>query len=78
MYPHELRECIPEIEECMKAGMRMATPDVRVDVETSCMRHWDKGAIEFNDLEFDDAGNPVNLEEPEFVRGLKKQKESEK
>lgn len=69
LYPNELKAWIPVIEEQMVAGMKMATPHIKVGVETSCMLHWDKGAVEFNKLEWTDDGMPI-IEEPEFVKNI--------
>jgi len=67
LYPEEMKEAIPIVEECMISGMNIALPDVRVGVETTCMLHWDKKAKEFGDLEWTDTGYPI-LEEPAFVQ----------
>ena len=67
LYPDELAKCIPDIEKCMIDGMRVATPHVKVGVETSLMLHWDKGAVEYVKAKKDDNGLPI-LEEPPFVQ----------
>ena len=72
--PDELDRCIPEVEELMKDGMRKAMPDVRVGVETSVMRHWDKGATVFSELSRDEQGNLI-IEEPSFVKEAMAQKQ---
>jgi len=64
----ELCERIPIVEKLMIAGMKKVIPDVKVGVESSVMRHWDKGAVEFDKLEWKD-GRPI-IEEPAFVKGL--------
>lgn len=66
LYPEELDTCIPEIERLMIAGMKMATPDVKVGVETSCMYHWDKDACEYTKLEKDADGRYI-IPESDFV-----------
>ena len=53
----------------MLAGMRVMIPDVKVGVESSCMLHWDKKAIEFSKLQWAPDGTPI-LEEPPFVKQL--------
>lgn len=77
LYPDELRTHIPIIEKCMIDGMRLACPDVMVKVESSCMLHWDKNAVEFKDIVWDDEGRPV-IEEPPFVKEVYGIKETEK
>jgi hypothetical protein len=67
LYPRELKEYIPVVEKCMIDGMRLACPDVKVKVETTCMLHWDKNAVEFKDVKWDDEGRPI-IEEPPFVK----------
>lgn len=64
----ELCERIPIVEQLMIAGMKKVIPDVKVGVESSVMRHWDKGAVEFDKLKWED-GRPI-IEEPAFVKGL--------
>lgn len=72
LYPEELRTMIPIIEQEMIEGMRLATPHVKVGVGTSIMLHWDKGALEYPDIEWDSDGRPL-LEEPEFVKEVYRQ-----
>lgn len=67
LYPDEFDVHVPEIEKLMIAGMRIATPHVKVGVETSVMTHWDKGAVEFVKLEKDDSGRYI-IEQPAFVK----------
>ena len=79
LYPEELKVHIPIIEKCMISGMRTACPDVMVKVESSCMLHWDKKAVEFNKLQWDDNGLPI-IDEPPFVQevyGIKKPDQQE-
>lgn len=71
LYPDELKVHIPEIERLMIAGMRVAIPDVKVGVESSCMLHWDKKAVEFHELKWDEQGRPL-IEEPLFVQNILK------
>ena len=67
LWPGELKTHIPIVEKCMIDGMRLACPDVKVKVETNCMLHWDKDSPKFEDIQWDDAGNPI-IEEPPFVK----------
>ena len=67
LWPDELKTHIPIVEKCMIDGMRAACPDVKVKVETNCMLHWDKDAPKFQDIQWDDNGNPI-IEEPPFVK----------
>ena len=79
LMPDELKTYIPVAEDCMIRGMRVACPDVKVKVESTCMLHWDKNAVEFNKLEWDDQGRPI-IEEPPFVQevyGIKSSSEQE-
>ena len=79
LYPDELETVIPIIERCMIDGMRMATPDVAVGVETTCMHHWDKGAKEFEKLKAlrkDNEPWDYVIEEPAFVQALNKKNEN--
>lgn len=66
LYPDELKTHIPIIEKCMIDGMRAATPHVRVGVESSCMLHWDKGAVEFDKIKWTEDGLPL-IDEPPYV-----------
>jgi hypothetical protein len=65
--PEELKEWIPEVERLMISGMKLATPHIKVGVETSCMLHWDKGAVPFEKIEWTEDGRPI-IEEPHFVQ----------
>lgn len=67
LWPWELDTLIPVVEKCMIDGMRVATPHVRVGVETCCMLHWDKHATEFVKLKKDDNGNYI-IPEPPYVK----------
>jgi hypothetical protein len=71
LYPEELKVHIPVIERLMIDGMRVAIPDVKVGVESSVMRHWDKKATEFHDVKWDEQGRPL-IEEPLFVQSVLK------
>lgn len=51
--------------------MNSAIPDVKVGVESSCMTHWDKKAVEFHELKWDEQGRPL-IEEPLFVQNILK------
>ena len=66
LLPEELEEWVPRIEQEMIAGMKIAIPDVVVEVETSCSYHWDKGAKEFHKLDKDENGKYI-ITEPEMV-----------
>ena len=75
---------MPVVETCMLAGMRVACPHVKTSVETSIMRHWDKGAavlsiVDGRPCTFDKASHsfvPLDrspsggyiIPEPDFVR----------
>lgn len=72
LYPHELKQ-IPRIEKIMLDGMREAIPDVKLGVESSVMLHWDKKAIEYKDLEWDEDGEPI-IAEPPYVQKMKEKK----
>lgn len=65
--PDKLDSQIPEVERLMLEGMAVAIPDVKVSVETSCMLHWDKSAVEFHKLKKDENGRYI-IEECEFVK----------
>jgi DNA polymerase I-like protein with 3'-5' exonuclease and polymerase domains len=69
LWPNELQTHIPIIEDLMLRGMRTVITDVKVGVESSCMLHWDKKAIEFSKLQWAPDGTPI-LEEPPFVKQL--------
>ena len=69
LYPHELKEHVPYIEQLMIAGMKQYIPDVKVGVETTVMLHWDKKAKVFNELTWDENGLPI-LEEPPYVQNI--------
>ena len=77
LYPNELQTHIPIIESLMLAATRIWMPDVHVSLETSCMRHWDKHAVPYNELTFDSNGLPI-LEEPPFVKQLFEQQQQER
>lgn len=72
LYPDELDTLIPVVEQCMIEGMRIATPHVRVGVETCCMKHWDKHAQEWPDIQkiMRETGKPAMeaIEEPPYVK----------
>jgi hypothetical protein len=72
LYPDELKIHIPQIEKLMIAGMKTVIPDVKVGVESSCMLHWDKKAATFEEIKWDEAGNPI-IEEPAFVKDIYEQ-----
>lgn len=74
LYPEEIQVHVPIIERLMIAGMKTVTPDVKVSVETTCMRHWDKKAAKFEKLKWNDDGTPI-LEEPPYIQNLLLQKE---
>lgn len=69
LYPKEVRTIVPLVEEAMIAGMRKVIPDVRIGVETSLMRHWNKKAITFGELTYDDKGLPI-IPEVAFVEEI--------
>lgn len=77
LWPNELQTHIPIIENLMIGGMKTVIPDVKVGVESSCMLHWDKKAIEFSKLQWTPDGLPI-LEEPPFVQELHKALEAQK
>ena len=56
--PEELVVKVPQVEACMLAGMRAVCPHVKVSVETSIMRHWDKGAAVLSIMD----GKPCTLD----------------
>lgn len=56
--PDELAVKVPQVETCMLAGMRVACPHVKTSVETSIMRHWDKGAAVLSIVD----GKPCTLD----------------
>lgn len=53
----------------MILGMKSVIPDVRIAVETTINRHWDKEGIHFPDAEYDDQGRII-LPEVEFVANI--------
>ena len=69
LYPNEMQYHIPIIEQLMIDGMKQVIPDVKVGVESSCMLHWDKKAVTFGKLKWNDDGTPI-LEEPPYVQNL--------
>ena len=71
LYPEELDTRIPVVERLMLEGMHSVIPDVKVGVETSCSRHWDKHATEFVKLEKDAEGHYI-IPEPELITEINK------
>ena len=69
LWPNELQTHIPIIESLMLAGMKIMIPDVKIGVESSCMKYWDKKAATFDSLKWAPDGTPI-LEEPPFVKQL--------
>lgn len=68
LMPDELDIWIPRVEAEMVAGMKVAIPDVDVEVETTCSYHWDKSkcAKEFHKLDKDENGLYI-INEPDMV-----------
>lgn len=74
LYPEEIQEHVPIIENLMIQGMKTVIPDVKVGVETCCMLHWNKKAAKFTKLKWNDDGTPI-LEEPPYVQNILQHKE---
>ena len=68
LYPDEVKEHVPRIEQLMLAGMRKVIPDVWLGVESSIMFNWDKGADTLDKVEWLD-GVPV-IKVPEKKKEL--------
>ena len=72
LWPEELETLIPVVEDCMIRGMRVATPHVKVGVETCCMKHWDKHAQEWPEIQrlMAETGKSAMevIEEPPYVK----------
>ena len=66
LYADELKTMIPIIEQEMIAGMRTATPNVKVGVGTSVCLHWDKKAIDYDKIVWRPDGLP-DIQEPPLV-----------
>ena len=69
LWPDELEEGVPIVEQLMLDGMRQVIPDVKIGVETTCGIHWNKKAQEFSELRKGPDGNYI-IEEPETVRNV--------
>lgn len=53
----------------MISAMKIVIPSVRVGVESSCCNFWDKKAVEFTKLKYNDSGLPI-IEDPPYVKKL--------
>jgi hypothetical protein len=69
LWPNELQTHIPIIESLMLDATHVWMPDIHVSLETSVMRHWDKHATPYADLQFSENGSPL-IDEPPFVKEL--------
>jgi DNA polymerase I-like protein with 3'-5' exonuclease and polymerase domains len=69
LWPDELQTHIPRIEQLMISAMKIVIPDIKVGVESSCCNFWDKKAVEFSKLTYDDSGLPI-IEDPPYVKQL--------
>ena len=69
MPENRVRDIVPIVEREMILGMKSVIPDVRIAVETTINRHWDKEGIHFPDAEYDDQGRII-LPEVEFVANI--------
>lgn len=69
LWPNELQTHIPIIESLMLDATHVWMPDIHVSLETSVMRHWDKHATPYAELQFSENGSPL-IDEPPFVKEL--------
>lgn len=65
----ELFKMIPLIEAAMIKGMTKIIPDVRIGVETTIGKWWNKKGVTFDKLELDEQGQPKILI-PDFVKSI--------
>ena len=77
LYPQEIKQMVPVIEKLWLEPRQRVFPHVKLKCETSLSLYWDKGGVEFPDVEWNDDGTP-KLEVPEFVKQVhQKEKENE-
>ena len=71
MLPEDrVRDIVPKIEEVLISGMKKVIPDVRVCVETTINRHWDKKGVDFHKATYDDSGKII-VPECAYVEALR-------
>lgn len=66
-YPSEIKQLVPIVEKLWLEPGKRVFPHVMLKCETSLSLYWDKGGVEFSELEWDANGEPI-LEMPEFVK----------
>lgn len=70
LWPQEVKTIVPLVEQLWLEPGKRVFPDVKLKCESSLSLHWDKGGVEFPDVQWDENGCPI-LEEPDFVKQVK-------
>lgn len=65
-----VRDLVPKIEEVLISGMKKVIPDVKVCVETTINRHWDKSGVKFPKATYDETGRII-VPECAYVEALR-------
>lgn len=65
-----VRDLVPKIEEVLISGMKKVIPDVKVCVETTINRHWDKKGVVYPKATYDEAGKII-VPECAYVEALR-------
>ena len=76
LWPHEVKRMVPIIEQLWLEPSQRVFPLVTLKCETTLSLYWDKGGVDFPDVQWDENDCPV-LDTPEYVKKAYEYKNSE-